>query len=51
MCVYFFKLGWCKFGADCSHLHAVTSPDGDIVNAVKVMQEELQFVTNALKTK
>ena len=51
ICVYFLRLGRCKFGTDCSYLHDVPSPNGDIVNAVKVMQEELQFVTNALKTK
>ena len=37
--------------AQCSYLHDVPSPNGDIVNEIKVMQEELQFVTNALKTK
>ena len=44
-------LGRCKFGTDCSYLHDVPLPNGDIVNEIKVMQEELQFVTNALKTK
>ena len=51
MCVYFLRLGQCKFGSDCSYLHDVPLPNGDIVDAVKVMQEELQFMTNAVKTK
>ena len=51
MCVYFLRLGWCKSGTDCSYLHDVPSPNGDIVNAVKVMQEELKFVINVLKIK
>ena len=51
MCIYFVKFGQCKFGTGCSYLHVVTSPDSDIVNTIKVIQEELKFVTNTLKTK